>query len=91
MPCVIKLEWPAGEVVIGEVEAGSYVAEYDPDAHDGFGYVRGTSNIAEAKPFASAAEALGFYRQTSTVRPLRGDGRPNRPLTAFTVSIENIA
>ena len=37
----------------------------------------------KAKRFADIAEALEFYRTQSARRPLRDDGRPNRPLAAF--------
>jgi hypothetical protein len=67
---------------------GKYVKEYDPDANDGLGFVLGVLNPEEAKKFDSAGDALRFYRQVSTVRPVRPDGKPNRPLTAYTISIE---
>jgi hypothetical protein len=47
-----------------------------------------TANINEAKKFADAAAASEFYLRQSTVLPLRPDGRPNRPFTAYTVSVE---
>ena len=33
-------------------------------------------------------EAFELYRKISVKQPLRADGKPNRPLTAFTVSFE---
>lgn len=30
-------------------------------------------------------EVMAFWKTTSRVNPIRADGRPNRPLTAFTI------
>lgn len=68
----------------------AYVLSFDPDAHDGGGELMTTRNARNAKRFASTGEAFEFWRQASTVRPLREDGKPNRPFTAFTVSIEGV-
>jgi hypothetical protein len=91
MSYVIKIEWlggSAGPHNSSEHE-GRYVSRYDPDAHDGLGQVWTTSNPRKAIQFSDVARAAEFYRQTSTIKPLREDGRPNRPLTAFTVDIFN--
>jgi hypothetical protein len=64
-------------------KAGSY----DPDAHDGLGLAEWTTDPMEAMRFSDQAAALARWKQTSTVRPLREDGKPNRPLTAVTVSV----
>jgi hypothetical protein len=34
------------------------------------------------------AEATGELRRASTTHPTRADGKPNRPLSAFTVLME---
>lgn len=47
----------------------------------------GTEN---ALRFADAKSALEAGRRSSTVTPLRPDGKPNRPLTVFTWSVEEI-
>jgi len=66
---------------------GQYVKAIDPDAHAGGGFVDLTDKIADARLFASHAEALAYWQRQSTVRPFREDGRPNRPGTAFTVEL----
>jgi hypothetical protein len=66
---------------------GQYLVAYDPDGMGGFGLIRTTRDLREAKQFAHFADASALWRSQSTVRPLRVDGLPNRPLTAFTVSI----
>ena len=38
--------------------------------------------------FVSIAEAMEYWRTVSTTVPFRPDGKPNRPLTAYTVEIE---
>ena len=64
---------------------GQYVQTFDPDYEDGLGRVWTTRYLSEARVFSTVAEALEFWRTQSTVKPLRADGKPNRPLTALTV------
>jgi hypothetical protein len=37
--------------------------------------------------FKTAGEAWMLWRRPSRVRPVRADGKPNRPLTAFTIEV----
>jgi hypothetical protein len=46
-----------------------------------------TGDIASALQFTDVGDALEFWRQPSRARPVRPDGRPNRPLTAYTVAL----
>lgn len=68
---------------------GQYVAAYDPTWHrpdgsyDG-GMLRVTPDPAEALQFESVVDALAVWRRQYGTRP---DGKPNRPLTAFTVEM----
>ena len=66
---------------------GQYVEHYDPDARDGLGEVQTTPDPSRAKRYATQLEATAEWRRVSTVRPLRPDGEPNRPLTAYHVEI----
>ena len=68
--------------------AGQYLRRYDPDYGDGRGLVEATSNVEEAKVFPSSVEAWEEWKRPSTVQPLRADGKPNRPMTAWTVTIQ---
>jgi hypothetical protein len=68
----------------------TYVKQFYPDAYGGQGYVEFTSDIREAKRFFDVAAALAFLRTQSVVRPLRPDGKPNRPLTAYNVAVERV-
>jgi hypothetical protein len=67
-----------------------YVMAYDPDSNDGRGEVTTTTDIFKALAFEKSYEAWEKWKQQSRVRPLRSDGRPNRPLTAFTVTVEEV-
>lgn len=64
---------------------GEYVTDFDPDFMDGLGMVKSTPDISKAKPFKDLAAVMAFWKTQSTVKPTRPDGRPNRPLTAFTI------
>jgi hypothetical protein len=70
---------------------GKYLKSYDPDAYDGHGAAEWTEVLGEAMHFASATDVLMFWRQESKVKPRRADGRPNRPLTAYTVEPRNMS
>jgi hypothetical protein len=73
---------------------GRYVAEYDP-GQDGIApdgrrmkcLLRTTANPAEALR-APQRELFELWRAVDPRKPLRWDGKPNRPLTAFTVTFE---
>jgi hypothetical protein len=72
---------------------GQYVVEYDPgrDGVDPTGrpmlcYLRTTPRVQDATRF-TGYDALELWRAVDPRQPTRPDGRPNRPLTAFTVSI----
>lgn len=62
---------------------GKYLKEYDPDGNNGFGRIVFTEEPTEAKSFESSTELFETWGAQSTVRPLRPDGMPNRPLTAY--------
>jgi hypothetical protein len=67
-----------------------YITWYDPEAYDGRGDVRLSPHAKDAKQFADRVEALKFWQQIPKCRPRRDDGKPNRPLTAFSVWIEPV-
>ena len=41
-----------------------------------------------ALQFPSVVEAMEFWRQVEPRQPIRPDGKPNRPLTTFTVEVK---
>ncbi len=65
---------------------GRWLVEYDPSmalTEDRI-VLKTTDQEAEAKVFPTGREALECWRLPVGVRP---DGKPNRPLTAWTVEI----
>jgi hypothetical protein len=75
---------------------GQYIVEYDPerDGKDPDGlpmwcHLVTTPNRTDALHLSNH-DAVELWRQVSQREPLRADGRPNRPLTAFTVEIKNV-
>lgn len=64
----------------------AWLETYDPEAYDGRGSVTATTDPARAKRFETIDAALEEWRRQSVVRPRRPDGKPNRPLTAFTAA-----
>ena len=67
---------------------GSYLETYDPEYAGGMGHATWTTDPAEALKLSSAAEAVALYMSTPEAMPARADGLPNRPLAAYTVTIE---
>jgi len=69
---------------------GQYVVEYHPRrwTRNIIGaYLVTTPDRAKAHRYPDSAAAWETWR---TVRGVRSDGKPDRPLTTFTVVIENI-
>lgn len=64
-----------------------WLKSYDPDHRRRYptGLVTATADPAEAKRFASAGDVLAEWMRVSAAVPRRPDGRPNRPLSAFTI------
>ena len=72
------------------VQFGSYLEWSDPDANNGMGADRWTNDLNKAKKFATPREALDCWQAQSSVRPIRPDRKPNRPLTAWSVTLEEV-
>ena len=95
MGYVIKLEGVAGVVENGWPNFKNkipdcYLKFYNPDAFGGRGDSEWTAKKEEALVFATNLEALETWRKTSTVMPIRPDGEPNRPLTAYDISVVKV-
>jgi hypothetical protein len=82
------LEALAEATLTNSVEYGEYLEWSDPDADNGLGAERWTDDITKARTFAKFADAMECWMAQSTVRPLRPDRHPNRPLTAWSVTVE---
>lgn len=105
MPFVIQQIRPAGRsaradeatafaltsaAIKGDVVYGLYLEWSDPNARNGMGDERWTNDLAKAQRFATHEAAFECWRAQSTVRPIRPDGKANRPMTAFSVTIEQV-
>lgn len=67
-----------------------WVKTFDPDAFNGRGFLTVTNDQQKAKKFATFKDAMDFWKIQSKVRPFRPDGKPNRPLTAYTIEVKDI-
>ena len=68
-----------------------WLQSFDPEAHEGRGEIRVTRDIAKAQRFASFEAVIAEWKRPSITVPLRDDGKPNRPLTAYTVEPQKVA
>jgi hypothetical protein len=90
----VAYEGVAGDLAVAavsnEIEVGKYLEWSDPDAKHGMGDDRWTDDVAKAKRFPSFEAAMACWTATSRIRPRRPDGEPNRPMTAYSVSVEKL-
>jgi hypothetical protein len=74
-------------IAVNDSTNRGWLQGYDVDACGGRGMVTLSPNRADAKVFTGAAAFITAYRSVPRAHPLRPDGRPNRPLTAFHVEV----
>lgn len=67
-----------------------YLKDCDFEAQGGRGKVLWTTKLTDAKRFPTTIEAFNYYRRQSATVPTRDDGKPNCPLTAYTVQIQRL-
>ena len=70
----------------GGLPVGACLASYDPEGDGGNGIAIWTPDRSQAMTFATGEAAVACYRSVPLNRPLRADGKPNCPLTMFTVA-----
>jgi hypothetical protein len=87
MPVVLRCLELVGTVAFpeGPEPRGKYLASYDPEAHDGRGDITWCDEATAALRFADTRAALAALFAVPRRRPRRRDGKPNRPLMAFTM------
>lgn len=87
---IVRLERMA---VGSTVHDGRWIRWYSPDddAGIGAGRVLTSRNPLEAMVWPTSTAAREALEQQSEQRPIRGDGMPNRPLTAWSWSMHWIA
>lgn len=90
-PLVVRCLGLAGRVEVvksdGRSPVGEYLAAFDAEAHGGRGEATFTRELAGAMVFPDVAAAWRFIGTRPHARPTRPDGKPNRPLMAFTLQI----
>jgi hypothetical protein len=86
-PVVIR----CGMLLPGQPESllGAYLTAYDQEADDGLGTSAWGHDKVQALVFPSFIAAHAAWSSASETRPLRDDGKPNRPLTQFSVTFED--
>ena len=67
---------------------GQWLESYEPEAFNGRGDCAWTADPKRAMRFVRSLDAFATWRQIPINRAVREDGKLNRPLTAFTVSVE---
>jgi hypothetical protein len=70
--------------------SNAWVKSMDFEAFAGRGHLVTTDHPSRAKVFPTFTEAAAYYRTRSVHHPDRTDGKPNRPLTAYTIVIEPV-
>jgi hypothetical protein len=69
---------------------GRYVVRWNSNVHYGTLAVDSTPRPEGARRFADIGEATSEWRAISHLQPRRPDGKPNRPLTALTITFSHI-
>lgn len=67
---------------------GRYLCKFNPEANDGRGYIETTRLLEKAMKFDTIDDLFETWKTQSRTVPFRPDGKPNRPLTAYTMSPE---
>lgn len=88
MPTILRVHGSASSGWVPDEP--TWLETFDIDFYDGLGRVRMTTDRWRAYRFPDFGAAMGAWKTQSLVRPLRPDGKPNRPLTAFTVEPEEL-
>jgi len=88
---VLRLWSVEGKVVDPDpVCVGKFLESFNVEYAEGRGCAKFTGDVSRAMRFATHADALRTWNTQSRVKPLREDGRPNKPLTAFTMTIDPV-
>lgn len=69
---------------------GQYLEWYDPNLPADKPLAGWTNDPRKAIGFKNTKEAIEMWQRVRDVDPVRPDGKPNRPLTAFSISVANV-
>lgn len=67
-----------------DLRSRGWLKSFNVDAHHGRGEVKLSPHRAQAMKFKDVESAYRAYMTIPLANPIRDDGKPNRPLTAFT-------
>jgi len=70
--------------------AGRYLVSFNFETRHGPANMITQPEIEMALRFPSSVDAIEFWNKPSTLRPVGIDGKPNQPLRAFKVEIEEV-
>src|SRR5262245_12374100 len=90
MAVVIESLGLVGQVVEAHGSDRGYVKAYDREANAGMGAVEFTLSLADALTFPNHDAAIEFVMSVPVRRPIRPDGRPNRPICAFNLELRTL-
>jgi hypothetical protein len=82
----VSAPWAAVRQTVPTYFAGGYLVAYDPEVGMASLVV---GDKTQALRFADGGEAMALWRSVPSRQPTRPDGKPNRPLTSFTIAIAN--
>lgn len=74
-------------MLMADYSVPTYLKAFDLNADQGRGKIEVTTDIADAMRFDNGHEVLAAWRSPSSAVPTRTDGKPNRPLSAFSIEI----
>lgn len=87
----IKLLELVGATTLGEnIPPGWWLESYDPEAFEGRGTAAWTADPAAAMHFVDAKAAIACWQSVPRNRPVRDDGKPNRPLTVASIALAEL-
>jgi hypothetical protein len=89
-PVVLRLAGRADGGPVAGAPRPAWLRRYDPEAHGGRGHAWWTGDRREALVLPNAEAARKLWMRVPDCRPKRADGRPNRPLTAYSMLIEHV-
>lgn len=90
MPFVLRFVAPAGQTTNMTPAEGAYLESFNPEAYDGRGVAEWTTDAARAARFPTREAAVRAWHGVPNCRPVRPDGRPNKPLTAYSLAVEPV-
>lgn len=83
MPAIIRAVDIGGVAMKDDV----YFKAFDFEFDNGVGAAEFTRSRDEALKFPTVSDALQFWNTQSKTRPIRPDGKPNKPMTCTFIEV----